>query len=74
MGVTLPLVPMETAFRDQYALEGHEVRLAEQQCSKLIDVELPPRIMELSVLGNFATWSESSLELSPPRAKVLVYS
>jgi len=32
----------DTAFKDQYALEGHEVRLAEQQCSKLIHVELPP--------------------------------
>jgi len=32
----LPLVPMDTAFRDQYALEGHEVRLVEHQCSKLI--------------------------------------
>ena len=41
-GITLPLVRKETAFRDQHALEGHEVRLAEQQCSKLIDVELPP--------------------------------
>ena len=36
-GVTLPLVPTEA-----YTLEGHEVRLAEQQSSKLIDVELPP--------------------------------
>ena len=28
------------AFRDQYTQERHEVHLEEQQCSKLIDVEL----------------------------------
>ena len=37
----LPLVPTEMAFRGRYALEGHKIWL-EQQCSNLIDVELPP--------------------------------
>jgi len=39
-GVMLPLVPTEMAFRGRYALEGHKIWL-EQQCSNLIDVELP---------------------------------
>jgi len=40
----------ETAFRDQYTLEGHEICVAEQQCSKLIEVELPPACLLIELV------------------------